>query len=1035
VRDLTIWIRKFVTENLQLLLSSDNRTATIRLKKKDFFHKNSLKSSDSFTLRELAFETLKYLIDLSRIRTEEDIRKFKTSSIFLTEYITEHDIEALSGVITPFRSSILSADDLGKLGQEEFRQIVEQELLEKARKTAEEQLEKNRKKTLEEMQIEQKRLEELRVLAKEKLEEVKRFESILDSLPTTFNPEDYVTPEKEKGITVASTWWQRVGLTGDPFPTNRGLYQIPIDKYEKVIVATKIFREYIKLVQELPNSLFGKTILISGQFGSGKTTLLQYISYKLVPSKITPILIGLDPEGDADLIRRNFYSEIFFFACKTIKQNGFEDPRTKGKTPERHTIAGLLLDIAEQSHVDGFMLMIDGLHKGEANTDACLEFVKQLQNFQEYLENYGINVCFLVVGSPFWLRRIQQNPAYSGSFFRIDEVPRLTFNDAYELLQRRVDAFTIPGTPIFLDKGTIKFAYDCLYQDLGERITFRDFIDYILPRLGSGDLKSVGISVQIDLENTNKIHRELAISVIKDPYEYFRETTKHKKKLRQACYVALRNIYKNGYITEKDEQVKFNRGAFYVLRNAHLIQATRTTEGLGWSISDEFLTVLDDLNEQGYPPPVVFQSLSLEPSEPSEKYESFDLVLDSAKNFLASWESEWPEIVVYAKDFVGDHEKILENAGINDTSQECRDSLLKMIQCAQIILKDRQVPEEWLKTTWLDIPERETISSVLHPETVAGADPIILYQRYYRSATVLLEVLEQLLEINRLTNIVSLQSWTDEMKTIYAAGNSLKNGDFEKALEEINSKIEQRIRVVFHLAFSLHFGNDYLSHLPKYIQDRISNLGARGPQGLKRLVDSNLFYHFSRSEYAEIVNDNTNWDTFFSSIFSQKKKEEVVDALRLTFSLDDRKQHRDRSEYFRTAREPIRQAISNAGWLLNSLANGLRLSLNPKGYLEKTVANLHILKVSFVSQDRCLSSFSWGIDVKKEADIVNRLTNLSTVVNFSDDLTVSNIYNGSFAEIILVISSLLKKGLLVIQDQPENGMYLRISKPALAGNT
>lgn len=296
------------------------------------------------------------------------------------------------------------------------------------------------------------------------------------------------------------------------------------------------------------------------------------------------------------------------------------------------------------------------------------------------------------------------------------------------------------------DKGTIKFAYDCLYQDLGERITFRDFIDYILPRLGSGDLKSVGISVQIDLENADKIHRELGLSVIKEPYEYYREITKGKKKLRQACYVALRNIYKIGYITDQNEQVKFNKGAFYVLRNARLIQATRTNEGLSWSISDEFLTVLDDLNEQGYPPPVVFQSLSLEPSEPSEKPESFDLVLDSARNFLATWESEWPEIAVHAKGFIADHEKILENAGVYDTSQECRESLLKMVQCAQIILKDESVPEEWLKSTWLDIPERETIVSVLHPETIAGADPIILYQRYYRSATVLLEIIGRLLE-------------------------------------------------------------------------------------------------------------------------------------------------------------------------------------------------------------------------------------------------------------------------------------------------
>jgi len=45
------------------LLSEGDRISSIRLKKKEFFHKNPLRSSESFTPRELAFETLKHLID------------------------------------------------------------------------------------------------------------------------------------------------------------------------------------------------------------------------------------------------------------------------------------------------------------------------------------------------------------------------------------------------------------------------------------------------------------------------------------------------------------------------------------------------------------------------------------------------------------------------------------------------------------------------------------------------------------------------------------------------------------------------------------------------------------------------------------------------------------------------------------------------------------------------------------------------------------------------------------------------------------
>jgi len=996
--------------------------------KKEFFHKNSLKSSDAFTTRELAFETLRYLIDLSKIRSEEDIRKIKESSAFLSEFVTEHDIEVLVGLIAPFRSSVLTVDDLAKLGQEQYRQVIEKELLEKARKAAEIQLEKDRKKTIEEMQIEQKRLEELRATAEQKLEEVRKMESMLDSLPSSINPEDYVNPEEEKQPQTAGTWWQRTGLTADPFPTKLGLNQIPHEKYEKVIVATKIFREYVRVVQETPKSLFGKTILITGQFGSGKTTLLQYMSYKLVPLKISPFFIVLDPISDPDIIRQNFYSEVFNAICKGMRQAGLGDPRAQGSVPDRSTIADLLSFLAKQSHIDGFVVMIDGLHKAESTLEASLEFVKQLQNFHEYLSNCGANVCFLVTGSPLWLRRLQQNPAYSGSFYRIDEVPRLTFDDAYELLRRRIEAFASPGVPIFLDRGVIKFAYDCLSADVGDGVTFRAFIDYILPKLESGDFKSVGISVQVDLENARRIHQELAKSPIADRYSYFLERTKDKSRLKRACYLVLRSIYRNSYRTEQDAEFLANRGAFYVLKEAQLIHKTKAAIGLGWAFSTEFLTTLEDLNEQGYPPPIVFQALSMEPTEPTERGPSLDPLLDSAQGFVAKWESEWPEIIPYVKEFLDGHKGIVEKAGVVDTdlAGECRDALLKLVQCAQIILNNKQLPEEWLSSTWLDVPNREVVRTVLQPELVSGISNIEWYQKYYQSASAILETLEQLLEINRMVNIASLKSWNEEMKAVYAAGNYLHNGDFEKALEEINSRIEKRLRVAFHLAFSLHFGSDYLKHLPKSAQDRISSVSSKGPIPVQRSVDQNLFYHLSRSEYAEVVNDNNNWNGFLLEVFRPKTKEEVVDSLRLSFSLDDRKQHRDRIEYFRNVREQIRQVVSNSGWLLNSLANVPRLSIKPNGYSDELAEDGHTVKVSYIGQDRCASSHPWKIDVKKEREITSRLLKADTTVNLSDDAVVSTLYNSMFAELFIVIAGLLKKELLEVQDQPESGMYLRI---------
>jgi hypothetical protein len=1001
------------------------------MKKKDYFHKNSLKSSEAFTLKDLAFETLKYLIDNLRIRTEDDLRNFKESAAFLSDYVTDHDLEALAGLLRPTQTPILNPSDLGKLGQDQFMREKEQEFLERARKTAEEELMEERKKMMEQAQNEREHIEELRANVEQKLEEVKRMESLLDVLPETIDPEQYVTVEEEKirELPPSATWWQRIRLTGDPFPTKLGLDRIPENKYEQVVVTTEIFKEYLKVIDQAPQTFFGKTILIGGQFGAGKTTFIQYIAYKLGAHKILPFKIVLDPIGDIDVLKQNFYSALFAKICDVMRKRGSVDPRVQGLFLDRTVIADLLSILSKESQVDGYVIMIDGLHKAELTLDTSLEFVKQLQNFHEYLNDIGVNVGIFITGSPLWMRKITQNPAFSGSFYKIDEVPNLTFGSAYQLLQKRIKAFSSPDIRIFFDRSTIQFAYDCLSQELGNGVTFRSFIDYILPRLEKGNLKDAGLSVNVDIEIVRKIDKELRASLIRDSYVHFRELTKDKYKVRRACSIVLRSIYKRSSLQERDREFLINKGAFYVLRNSHLIQKMKTGGGLGWAISSDFLPILEELNEKGYPPAIVFQSMSIDPGQAVKEGEQIDPVLDAAQNFLATWESEWPEIVPYAKDFIEAHKKIIEYGAIEYTEthcSDCRDALIKLIQCIQIVFGDKQLPNEWVRSTWLDMSIPAVIESVLEQDSLAETESLEYYQRYHQAATVTLEKLNQLLEINRILNIVSSQNGREEKRLLFNAANFLQHGDLERPIEEINSSIEKRIRVAFHLAFSLQFGSDYLKHLPQNVQERVQSVPSKGPYPLRRAVDQNLFYHVTRSEYAEIVNEKSNWNSIFEKMFSPRPREDVVEALRATFCLDDRKQHRDRPGYFREVREEIRKAIPNADWILYCLANVLRLSANPNGFIDELREDYHNVKVSYASQDKAPLSYEWKIPVSKEKEIAHRLTSMSRTVNFSDDLALSSLFNGTIAEIFIVIASLLRQKELLIQDQSESRMYLRL---------
>lgn len=978
----------------------------------------------------MAIETIKYLVDNLRIRSEEDLRNYVKSSKFLSDYFTEYVIETLVGLIKPSQLTILKASDLGKLRQEDYRRRKEKEFFTIAKKKAEKELEGERKKAMEEMHKEREHLEKLRSVVQEKMDEVRKMESVLDSLPKRFDPEDYIILEKKKlELRRPKLWWQKIGLIGDPFPTKLGLNRIPQEKYEDIVVVTKLFKEYLRMIEYSPETLFGKTILIAGHFGSGKTTFLQYVSYRLAPYKVIPFQIVLDPVGEIDALRQNFFSEILTSLSKAMFRRGLPDPRPEGATLEKSTIQELLTYLSKEAQIDGYVIMIDGLHKAESTIDTSLEFVKQLQNFHEYLDNYNINVSIFVTGSPLWLRKIKQNPAYSGSYYKVEEMPYLTFDNAYEFLQKRFKAYASPNIPVFFAKSTVRFAYDCVYSDLERSINFRAFINYILPRLEKGDLKEIGISVSVDIEDVQRIDSELKKSAISDSYSIFRQFTKNKPKLRRACETVLRLIYRKSYIDEDSRRFLSNKGAMYVLRKSHIIRKAKTKKGLGWTLRDDFLAVLDDLNEQGYPPVIVFQAFSVIPRVVLERVSSDDPVLIEAKDFLAKWESEWPEIVPSVRSFIKRHEKIVAYSISGDKAklcEDCRSSLTDLIESAQIIFKNSESSEDWLDNTWLDFPIKSTILSILREENVPEKEAIDYFQRYHHSTIIMLEKLEELLEINRMINILSSKNRRKEMRVLFNAGNYLRNGDLENAIEETNSSIETRLRVAFHLAFSLHFGSDYFDKIPTSVRERILNLDTKGPSSLRRTRDRNLFYHFSRSEYAEVVNNKSNWSKIFEKVFSPRSREEVVKALQATFALDDRKQHRDRKDYFREKREEIRKAIYNADWLFTSLVRIFDLSLNPSGFIDEKEDDYHKVRVSFVGSEQCASSHPLRIGSSKEAEIARRLSGKTRIINLVDDIAISTLFDGTLAEIFITIIGLLKNHQIEVQKMPEGDMYLEI---------
>lgn len=1021
------WVRKFVDENLILLLSKEDLEETIKIKKKDFFNQHSLKSSESFSMKDVAVTTINYLVRVGKIHNEENLRATVKSSFLLSKYLPENQIEGLIGLLKPVHAEILKIDEIKKLNQEGFRQKKEQELMNAALKIAENSLEEKRKKAIEEIQEERQKLEEIRRTVRQ-VDNEDEIESDLDSLPIEKVTDFIVQTNLHDGPWQKLVWWKKIGLTGDPFPTTLGLTRIPEDKYEQIIVHTDIFKEYVNLIEQSPQTFYGQTILITGRFGSGKTTLINYILYKLANYGILPLQVVLESKKDIETLREQFYSEIINLLAKSMRERGLADPRPDGLIVDKNTIAEMLTILSQEAKIDGFAIMLDGLHKDTA-IDISLEFVKRLQNFQEYLNNQGLNVTIFIAGSPYWMRNINQDDAFGGSFFRKDEIPPITFDEAYELINRRFSAFSVSSNPIYFEKSTVRFAYDCVVADQGSNVTFRAFINYLLPKLRKGEFKELGISVALDLEEARKISAQLASSAIKRSYSIFREETSTSEDLRKACYFALQAIYKKTVLTEHDPKFVSNRGSFKILRKTGLIEKITLQRGFGWRLSSDFIAVLENLAKKSFPPEVVFQTFSIDTTTELKRDANEEPLITKATNFLAKHESEWPELKMSLSSFIEKQGRINNywySGNETELCLDCRNAMINLIECGQLLFKDTQSPEDWLRSTWLDIPVLQTLLNLLKQKNLAGTVKLEYYHRYNQCAIILLEKLEQLIEANEIVNITSSPNGISELRVLYEAASFLVSGELDKAVEKINSDLEKKIRTIMHISFSLHFGSNYLRCLPEKSRQNIVELNKRGPQLLRRSVDKNLFYHLSRSEYSQVVNEGQNWNIALSTIFPGRTKNDVVNALQLSFALDDREQHRDRLDYFRQRKEFVRQAIVNAEWLFRSLSNALTIALNPPGFNLQNEENYHDVRVSFIGEKQTVTSALWRISLAVENDISSRLLKMSRTVDFSDDLTLTTLFNGSLAEILIIMVFLLRKNLISIQKSPEGNMFFEI---------
>ncbi len=1015
-------VRTFVKANICTILSKDDKSAVIKKLRQKFFSKYHVSSADIFDNHTIAYETVNYLINLGKIKSVEQLEELCEAK-FIGKYLKHVDKKYFENMLETEKFTALPTEDLKHLSHDEYLIEMGKKLKEEAKLEVEKQLAKERES-----------IESIKKELQRDLISIKKLKSELDKLPPEPDIENLVEDtiiesegeiETDKGNLF---WWERLGLERNPFPgSHRGLLKIPEDKYDSIVVITDILDKYVKTLTRHPEEIFGQTIILTGQFGSGKTTIFQYISHLLGQSRIFPIFTILDPKDNWESIREQLYINIYEKISLALKKRSFVDPRSEGQPIDRSNVALGMEILCKEYSTDGVILFIDGLHKGDRTVKSSLEFVKQLQNLHEYFEDRGLNIGIIIASSPLWKRTLETDSSYHGSYTRIDEIPPITFDEAFKLLQLRINAFRLDDAiPIFYDRSTIEFAFAQLSSSTNGNVTFRDFIKYIVPRLSKGEFEQAGISVDIDMEAFDKIDRYLRESVIADQYKLFRKITSGKPNSRNACSKVLLNMYESRSITEKDELFLKNKGAFWTLRKAKLIEKVSKDLGSGvsfaWSISSDMLVALNELNNYGIPAKVIFKAFSIDP-------DSRKIVVDSKKDeptikcerILEKWSSEWPEIVPQIESFLRYHKKIQKGFILSDEKllELCKKGMSELILAMQKASETGIDEEDWARKTWLGIESPESIEHVIKTETLSTDDRSAFFQSYCHGINIILDTMLSLLKSSGITSIASLKLGFREKEILFRTICYFESGALQHAIDEISNLIENEIRKSFNIVLSINGDGTVFQRLPDGLRSNIDKNRNRGKHLLQTTAKANQLYHLSRGEYAQIISYKNNWLEIFQPAFKGRDKKEVVDALNIIFSLDTRSHHRDEPNYFRKVREQIMLAIKNASWLLEGISELYTLAINPPHLEKKEEGDQILFKISFLKDQMNTDSTYISIsksDGKKIAKKIERYQEIDLL----DEGGIIARYNVSPISLCLVISYGVHEGKIKIIKSKES---------------
>jgi len=539
----------FIKNNFDLLINEESLRALYKKRKHDYFLVEKAKSKQGLPRdSEIANELVWYLIKMNVISTRDELTKYLLFPFLKTNIIdsnTYFDAIKLKNQRAP-------NIDFSKLKKADYLESLKEQIREELKY-------EQRTSTFKDIDEE----------IKSKIEEY-------NSLPSVVDSEDFPEPEPDKRenevVDEETVWWKQLNLTGNPFPKTEGLLEVKPEFFDDIVIKTKLFRRYLSFIKNTPEEVFKNTIIF-GEFGSGKTTLFEYLARVFSSIEIETLYVQLYSETDFQSLVISFKEKIVDELSERLGY-GIGEIGSNSNANIDTTSRFLMSTFFEKIKPKGLVIFVDDLHKSLGGTPMALEFLSWLQIFTSEIskKTHLHNISFYIAGALDWKTIVSTQPRYSGSLARRETIEDVTEEDAWDMLNKRLEAFyPNPEVKRVVDRSFISQVYRDLYTNK-LALTFRSFIQRIEGEFDLGNFRALTSDpVHIPKETIAKIKAKIeSVPLLKKRFDILL----NEKMVNDENRIKSLRLLLKIYIRRKVKEEDYLEDIFYLqsLAKAGLIQ-------------------------------------------------------------------------------------------------------------------------------------------------------------------------------------------------------------------------------------------------------------------------------------------------------------------------------------------------------------------------------------------------------------------------------------------------------------------------------